>query len=255
LKANRNVKRNTVVRKQRLPERLRTIFLTVLPAAIVVAIGYYAWAAAAPAFVVNKISFIGNVRLTDEELKNLAGVKVGDNLLALSTRNIFSKVSASPWIVSAAVRKEFPGRLHILVKETEPFALLDSKGHLFIIDEKGSMLEEIKESSMPFLPIISGNPFGKKEVFFESINLVRAIKETGLMSRKNHIEVIAHKLEEIAVNLDGMVVKVGKGEYREKLARLMDLEEDIRSRGIPVDYIDLRFENKVVVKPVNEVIQ
>jgi hypothetical protein len=35
----------------------------------------------------------------------------------------------------------------------------------------------------------------------------------------------------------------------------MELEEEIKSRRIPVDYIDLRFANRVVVKPVNEVIR
>jgi len=258
LRTKRNVKRNTVVGRQRFPvltERVRAIFFIALPAVLIVAIGYYVLVAARPAFIVNKIVFTGNVRLTDEELKNLAGLKGGENLLTLSARNVYKKISASPWITSAAVRREFPDRLRILIKETEPFALLDMKGHLFIVDEKGSLLEELKESSMPFLPIISGNPFGEKEAFSEAINLVRAIKETGLLSRKNHIEVIAHKLQEIAVNFDGVVVKIGSGEYRDKLSRLMELEEEIKSRSIPVDYIDLRFANKVVVKPVNEVIR
>jgi cell division protein FtsQ len=258
LRAKKSVKRNTVVKKDRFSkpvERARTVFLIGLPVVLIVAFGYLALVTARSAFIVNKIVFTGNVHLTDEELKNLAGLRGGEGLFTLSSGNIFKKISGSPWIRSAAVRKEFPDKLHILIKETEPFALLDMKGRLFIVDEKGKMLEELKESSMPFLPIISGNPFGEKEVFSEAVNLVRAIKETGLLSRKNHIEVIAHTLQEIAVNLDGVVVKIGAGEYGDKLSRLMELEEEIKSRRIPVDYIDLRFANRVVVKPVNEVIR
>ena len=55
--------------------------------------------------------------------------------------------------------------------------------------------------------------------------------------------------------VDGMLVKVGHGEYEEKLQRLLELEDEIMRRGIPVDYIDLRFANKVIVKPINEVIR
>ncbi len=258
LRIRTNVRRNTVVRNRRFSgplERVKTVILVALPVVLVSAAGYITLVAARSAFVTDRIVFTGNVHLTDEELKGLAGLKGGENILTLSSANIFKKLSGSPWIRHVAVRKELPDRLHILIKETEPLALLDMKGRLFIVDEKGKMLEELKESSMPFLPIISGDPFGQKEVFAEAISLVRAIKDTGLMSRKNHIEVIAHRLQEISVNLDGTVVKVGAGEYGDKLTRLMELEEEIKSRGIPVDYIDLRFANKVVVKPVNEVIR
>ena len=61
--------------------------------------------------------------------------------------------------------------------------------------------------------------------------------------------------EDISMQVDGMLVKVGHGEYEEKLQRLLELEDEIMRRGIPVDYIDLRFANKVIVKPINEVIR
>ena len=55
--------------------------------------------------------------------------------------------------------------------------------------------------------------------------------------------------------IDGMEIKVGEGSYEQKLARLFELIDEIRSRPIEVDYIDLRFANRVIVKPVAEVIQ
>ena len=120
-------------------------------------------------------------------------------------------------------------------------------------------MEECSKNSgtaqSPSFPVITGDPFGEKEVFSEAIRLAKAIKETGLLAKKDHVEIIAHKPEELAANLDGILVKVGVGEYHEKLGRLMDLEEEIKRRHIPVDYIDLRFANRVVVKPVSEVIK
>ncbi len=258
MQARRNTRRNTVARKQRFMGdvgKIKTVALITLPLLILAAMGYFALGRVKSAFTVNRVVFTGNVHLPDEDLRNLAGVKGGENLLALSGWSIFRKISASPWVSYVAVRKEFPDKLHILVRETEPFALLDMKGRLFIVDEKGKMLEELRESSMPFLPIINGDPYQEKGAFFEAISLVRAIKNTGLLSRKNHIEVIAHKMQEVALNLDGVVVKIGSGEYADKLSRLMELEDEIKARRIPVDYIDLRFANRVIVKPVNEVIR
>jgi cell division protein FtsQ len=206
-------------------------------------------------FVVHRIVMTGNEHLSEEELTALAGIKKGENILTLSTGGIYARMMESPWLRSVAVRKELPDVLHILIKEAEPFALLDMKGHLFIVDDGGKMLEELRDSQVPFLPIISADPFRKKEAFSEAISLVRAVKVTGMLARKDHIEIIAREPEEITMNLDGTVVKVGVGEYEEKLKRLLELEEEIKKRQIPVDYIDLRFANRVIVKPVNEVVR
>jgi cell division protein FtsQ len=206
-------------------------------------------------FVVHRIVFAGNEHLSDEELTALAGLKRGRNILTLSTGDIYARMMESPWLRSVSVRKELPDVLHVLIKEAEPFALLDMKGHLFIVDDGGRMLEELRDSRVPFLPIISADPFRKKEAFSEAINLVSAVKVTGLLSQKDHIEIIAQKPEELTMNIDGTVVKVGVGDYEEKLRRLLELEEEIKKRQIPVDYIDLRFANKVIVKPVNEVVR
>lgn len=206
-------------------------------------------------FVVRSVIFTGNRHLTDEELINLAGLKGKENLLTLSSATVFERMSKSPWILFASVRKELPDKLHIMVTEAEPFALLDMNGRLFLVDDTGNMLEQLTSSSIPFLPIISGNPFAKAANFNEAISLVKAVKESELSSRKDHIEIIANKAQEMALNLDGLVVKIGKGGYEEKLLRLMEIESEVKRREIQVDYIDLRFANRVVVKPVSEAIK
>ena len=47
-------------------------------------------------------------------------------------------------------------------------------------------------------------------------------------------------------------MKIGAGGYEEKLDKLLYLEEDIKRLGIPVDYIDLRFAGKAIVKPATD---
>ncbi|MBA3060332.1 MAG: cell division protein FtsQ [Nitrospirae bacterium] len=127
------------------------------------------------------------------------------------------------------------------------------------VDDKGNLLEELKGESIPFLPIISGDPFkNSPDVLGEVFNLVRTMKDKGFIAVKDRIEIIIpHGAgpEDISMQVDGMLVKVGHGEYEEKLQRLLELEDEIMRRGIPVDYIDLRFANKVIVKPINEVIR
>jgi cell division protein FtsQ len=203
-------------------------------------------------FPLKQIVFIGNKHLTDEELKTLSGIHRNESLIALSSEEINQRLLRSPWIKSVLLRREFPHTLSIVIREAEPFALLDMNAHLFLVDESGKLLEELKGDSVPFLPIITGDPFKEKEGFTEALKLIKSLNEKGITSEREHIEVKATKPQELTVEVDGTVVKMGTGGYEEKLAKLVRLEEDLKKMGIHVDFIDLRFEKKAIVKPVKE---
>jgi len=258
LKKNKKARKNVAVNRHKVARFItaaKYFGFVVLPVLMVVAAIYMASGLVKSVFRVRSVVITGNEHLTDEELKTMAGLGADENLITLSGRRISSKMMESPWMRSVAVRKEFPDRVLIHISEAEPFALLDMKGKLFIVDDRGIMLEELRDIAVPFLPVISSNPYQEKGAFQEAIILAKAIKNTGLLSGKDHIEIISHKPQEMSVNIDGIVVKVGEGEYEDKLARLADIEEEIKGRNISVDYIDLRFANRVLVSPVNEVVR
>ena len=205
---------------------------------------------------IKHVVFTGNKHLTDDELKVLAGVHANDSLIAISNKKVSLRLLKSPWIKSISVRKQFPGTLSMAIDEAVPFALLDMNSRLFLIDEKGKFLEELKGDSIPFLPVITGDPFREKEGFSEAINLARLMNDKGFSPGRDHIDIFARKPHELTVTIDGTVVKMGSGMLEEKLKRLIELEDEIKNRGIPVDYIDLRFAGKAIVKPItNKVVK
>jgi len=203
-----------------------------------------------PVFSVNHLAFTGNKHLADDELRALAGVRVNESMFAVSGKEVSRQVLKSPWVRSVSLRREFPDTVSITIKEAEPFALLNKDGHLFLIDEKGKLLEELKDNAVPFLPVIESDPFKEKEGVSEALNLVRFMNTKGFSSERDRIEVIAHRPHDLSVRVDETIVKVGTGGYEEKIERLVQLEEEIKKMGISVDYIDLRFADKAIVKPV-----
>jgi cell division protein FtsQ len=208
-----------------------------------------------PSFPIKNIVFSGNRHLTDSELKALTGLHAKESLVTLSHKKLAQALLTSPWIRSVSIRKEFPETVSVSITEAVPFVLLNMNGTLFLVDEKGKLLEELKGNLMPFLPIITGDPFNKREAFSEALNLITSMNDTGFSSGREHIEVIASRPEELTAIIDGTVIKVGVGEYREKLQRLVELKDEIKKRNIPVDYVDVRFANRVIVKPINEMIK
>ena len=49
--------------------------------------------------------------------------------------------------------------------------------------------------------------------------------------------------------VEGTEIRLGGGEWEERLARLEGLLDQISSRREPVEYVDLRFKDLVVFKP------
>jgi cell division protein FtsQ len=229
-----------------------TAFVLLVSALATVA--YISYIEIISAFPIKRTIFTGNKHLTIDELKALAGIHVKESLIALSGKSVSQRLLKSPWIRSASVSKVFPDTLSIVISEVVPFALLDVNGHIFLTDDKGNFLEELKDNTIPFLPIITGDPFKEKEGFSEALTLAKTMIDMGFSSERDQIEIVLSKPQELTSVIDGTVVKIGVGEYREKLERLLELQEEIQRRKIPVDYIDLRFANRVIVKPIKEVI-
>ena len=254
-KSNRKDAPHRQKRPAAIAAKLKFFFLVIVPVIAAAGVIYLLVQSVPSAFRVKAVELSGNEHLTDEELKQVIGLKGNENLLTLSGRKVYEKLKESPWIQAVSVRKEHPSKLVIRIRETEPFALLDMKGKMFIVDDRGKLLEELKDNSVPFLPVILSDPYREKEAFREAVNLAKMIKTMGVLHRSQRIEIIAHTPNEIAADLDGVFVKVGTGDYEDKLSRLLQIEDEIKKRNISVAYIDLRFANKVVVKPVHEVIK
>ena len=203
-------------------------------------------------FPIKHIVFTGNSHLTDDELRELTGIGAQEGLFIVSNREVSQRLLKSPWIISVSIRKEFPDTLSLAIKEAAPFALLDMNGSLFLIDENGKLLEEMKNGSIPFLPVITGDPFHEKEGFSDALKLAKLMNDRRFSFERDYIEIILSKPHELTVKIDGTVVIIGSGMYKEKLEHLLELENQIKNSGILVDYIDLRFADKAIVKPIKE---
>jgi POTRA domain, FtsQ-type len=75
-----------------------------------------------PAFAIQHIDIETDGILPKAQLRGCAGVKLGDNLLALDISRVQRDLEYLPWIQSAAVERVRPNTLKIRVIEREPIA-------------------------------------------------------------------------------------------------------------------------------------
>ncbi len=243
------------VRKKRFGTRLIFPAALALLVAAGIIVSVLVYQASARAFPVSEVVFYGNTHLSEGELRAMAGISKNEGLFAVSSKRVSARFLKSPWITNVCIRKDFPHRVLIKIQEASPFAILEMKGRSFLIDEKGKMLEEMKDT-VPFLPVITSDPFKNRDNFLEALNLAKAVKEEKIATERSRVEIVADKgPENISMVMDNLVIKMGQGDYERKLRRLLALEDEIRKRAIAVDYVDLRFANRVVVKPISEVVR
>lgn len=202
-------------------------------------------------FNVKEIIVSGNYHLDKDDI--LKSMKIGNGrpLLDIRSADINRRLRENPWIKSVALKKQFPGTLLVKVEEASPMALLSIRKKLYIIDDNGNILERIKEESTPFLPVIKEiSPKNNKDIG-EALKLIASLSDMNVLSSRESIEIGIDSYG-LFINMDGELIKVGYGDYSEKFGRWIELEPEIRKRGVPIQYIDLRFKNSVIVKPMKK---
>ncbi len=205
------------------------------------------------AFPVKNIMVSGNYYLEESEIAEAVDIRDGSSLVELSLVELKARLKRNTWIKKVSLRKRFPDTIMVDVEEAVPRALLSLDGRIFLIDTGGNVLEEIEDESTSFLPVIVGiNPKKDRGGILEAMKLINALDENDILSRKESIEIML-KPYGLVMNLDGDNIKVGYGRYAKKIGRWKALEMEVKKKDIAIAYIDLRFNNDVIIKPLKKV--
>jgi cell division septal protein FtsQ len=110
---------------------------------------------ASPRFAVRDVQVGASTHVSSDEIRQLAGVQIGDRLLAVDPDAVATRVTLHPWILSARVRRELPSTLVIEVTERRAVAsaLL---GALYLLDGSGHPFKRAALAEADGLPVITG---------------------------------------------------------------------------------------------------
>src|SRR6266568_4906532 len=97
-------------------------------------------------FRIAAVSLSGEKHVSRAEIVAAAGVTGRTSLLFLDVEAARARLKTMPWIAEATVRKLFPDRLQIRVREREPFALWQVGGRLSLIARYPSIREQVRAS-------------------------------------------------------------------------------------------------------------
>ena len=247
---------------KRSSSRLRHAWLVVRVVAAVSIVGYAgsrgaALLANATALQVGHIIVSGNERLaTGDVLALLDGLR-GRNILGVNLVEWQDRLLSSPWVEEATLRRVFPGTVEVRVHERTPMAIGRIGSALYLVDSHGAVVDEYGPAYQDLdLPIVDGlAPRGNTQVLDENRAALaaRVIGELNahpnLGAKVSQIDVTDAHDAVVMLEGDTTLLRLGESDFVERLQQYLDLGDALRERVVAIDYVDLRFSERLYVRP------
>lgn len=214
----------------------------------------------ADALTVTRITVSGNTRLSRGEVLSLLDGLRGRNMITVDIEAWRQKLLASPWVANVAMRRVLPGSVDVLIAEREPMGIGRIGRSLYLIDQRGEVIDEFGPNYADLdLPIIDGLASGTPGPDGLLIDEPRAALagrllaelqgHPGLARRVSQVDVTDVRDAVLILKNDTALVRVGDEQFAQRLQSYVDLVPALRERIPDIDYVDLRFDERVYVRP------
>ena len=215
----------------------------------------------AEALTVTRVTVAGNTRLSRGDVLSLLDGLQGRNMVLLSLDEWRQKLMASPWVADAAIRRVLPGTVDVVISERQPIGIGRLGETLYLIDQQGVVIDEFGPSHAEFdLPLIDGlatstdardgaravDP-GRAALAMRLLASLQA--HPGLAGRISQVDVSDVRDAVVVLKGDAALIRVGEDQFAERLQSYLDLAPALRERVPQMDYVDLRFGERVYVRP------
>jgi cell division protein FtsQ len=214
----------------------------------------------APALQVARVTVRGNERLSTGEVRAIVDGLKGQNILTVELAEWRRRLMASPWVEDVTLRRMLPSRVDVAIRERRPLGIGRVAGTLYLVDAHGVVIDEYGpkygDFDLPIIDGLSGKPLAEGSAVDEGRTLLAARVITALQARPD----LARRVSQIDVTdahdavviLEGdtAMLRLGEQEFADRIQGYLDLAPALRERVADIDYVDLRFDDRLYVRPV-----
>ena len=200
----------------------------------------------------------GNGRLSNNQVLAALGGLRGENIVLTDLDAWRRRLMASPWIRDASLRRSLPSTVEVVVTEREPIAIGRISGELYLVDERGTVIDQYGPHYAELdLPIVDG--LAAKDTGGAMLDESRADLAARLIGSLQAAPEIAGALSQVDVsdvrnakvilNTDPSVIHVGDDRFLPRIQMYLQLAATLRQQVPEIDYVDLRFDDRIYVRP------
>ena len=231
--------------------------------AVALAYGAYRGAgivAQAHVLEIDRIVVHGNANMTSDEVLAVLGGLRGQSLLWTDLHPWRHRLLSSSWVLDADLRRSLPSTIEVVVAERQPSGIGRFNGRLYLVDDRGVVIDEYGPQYAKFdLPVIDGLRQPSAAGATDATRMELATRLIGSLAPRPEI---ARRLSQIdvrdahnaAVILSGdpAVIQLGEEEFLRRLQSYLEVAQALRDRVSDIDYVDLRFDSRVYVRPAGK---
>jgi cell division protein FtsQ len=263
-RAEKNFRRSKLKPTRRKGKRPRVSWRAVRVLLSILLVGYATYRAfdlvvSASTLQVRRITVRGNERLGSGEVLALVEGLRGTSILTADLERYRRRLLKSPWVAEVALRRVLPSTVEVFVRERRPMAVGRLGGQFFLIDRQGVIIDEFGPQYSEFdLPIIDGlvrTPGSGGAALDERRADLAARVIEAVAERKDFAHPVSQidvsDLHDAVVMLEGdtTLLHLGEDRFVERLQSYIDLAPTLRERVQEIDYVDLRYDGRLYVRP------
>lgn len=237
-----------------------TTLRVVLLAAVVTLVAFKTVSIAleTPRLRVQHLTVRGTSKISQGELEVLVEGLRGDHVLTADLEAYRTRLMQSPWVADASLRRVLPSTIEITVAERRPMGIGRIDGRLFLVDATGMVIEEHgpqhAEYDLPIVDGLRGDPTHGFLVDPARARLAARVIETtaadpSIGPRVSQIDVSDAHDAVVLLDGDRALLHVGENRFAERLRAYVALAPTLRDRLDDIDYVDLRFDERIYVRP------
>ena len=225
--------------------------------------------AALEMFQVEQINVRGNHRLSKGEVLAMLESLRGRSILAVDLDEWRQALLSSPWVADASLRRTLPSTVDVVILERAPLGIGRINGSLYLVDDRGAVIDEYGPNYADLdLPIIdglsghsgaadgSGAPSGQESADVYRAMLARrlldALRVRNMAGQISQIDVSDARNAVVLLEGDTTLIRLGNERFVERLQSYFELAPALRERVPAIDYVDLRFDERVYVRPARQ---
>lgn len=232
--------------------------MALIAAWLIILIGHQVrqWALHSPVFETKRVVVRGHDVLPEDEILTLAAIEPRCNLFRVHTGDIRDRLMGHVYIRSARIQRRWPSTLILSVEERRPVVrMMDRRA---CIDSEGIVLPPSSSVDCG-LPLLSGVDLRTEQygqpVESEKIRwAVSFLNGAGGVCSDVYLKITNIDITNVArpllyVNETDIPIRIHGTDCYSRLIPLPWVLEDLKRKGIAAEYIDLRFDEQIVVKP------
>jgi cell division protein FtsQ len=206
---------------------------------------------------VRRIQVRGVDRLSRGEVLSLLEELRGQSIVGADLEACRQRLLKSPWVAEAVLRRRLPSTVEVVIAERRPIGIARVDADLYLVDDHGVVIEEYGPKYAELdLPVIDGlaPPHAGAAPGLDGRRVALAVRlldslqdRPDLLKRVSQLDVSDPHDAVVILDGDTALVRLGEALFAERLQSYLELAPKLRERVPVIDYVDLRFGNRVYV--------